>query len=41
MDAAEVSHYRAAHHDEMKMSDDEVGVVDVYIDGQRGEKEAG
>src|SRR5207245_9152426 len=41
MDAAEVSHYRAAYHDEMKMSDDEVSVVDVYVDGQGGEKEAG
>ena len=34
MDAAEIGHHRAADHDVVEMRDDEVGVVNVHVDGQ-------
>ncbi len=41
MEAAHVRHDRAADHDVMEMGDDEIGVVDVHVDAQRGEEQAG
>ncbi len=41
MDAAEVAHYRSAHHDVVEMRDDEIGVVDVHIHSQAGENKPG
>src|SRR6266480_7398473 len=32
-------HHHSAHHDVVKMSDDEIGVVHVNIDRERGEKQ--
>ena len=41
MDAAEIRHHHAADHDVVKVRDDEIGVVDVDVDGDRGEEKAG
>src|SRR4029077_16969193 len=41
VNASEISHDRAADHDVVKMRDDEVGVVQVNIGRERGEKEPG
>ncbi len=38
---AEEGRHRAAHHDVMEVRDDEIGVVDVDVDGQRGEEQPG
>ena len=35
--AGEVAHDRAADHDVVEVRDDEVGVVDVDVDAERGE----
>ena len=41
MQAAHVGHHRAADHDVMEMGDYEVGVVNVHIDSERGQEQAG
>ena len=38
---AEVRRDHAADHDVVEMRDDEVGVGDVHVDGERGEEEPG
>ena len=39
--AGEVAHDRAADHDEVEVGDDEVGVVDVDVDAERGGEQPG
>src|SRR5207249_11068246 len=39
--ASHERHHHAAHHDVVKMSDDEICVVHVNIDRERGEKQPG
>ena len=41
MQPGEVAHDRAADHDVVEVRDDEVGVVDVHVDAERGGEEAG
>src|SRR5580698_9837617 len=41
MDTAQVCHHHSAHHHVMKVSDDEVGIRNVDIDGHGGEEKAG
>ena len=39
--AAEVGHHRAADHDVVEVRDDEVGVVHVHVEAERGEEQPG
>src|SRR5271163_1774341 len=39
--SADVSHYSAAHHNVMKMGNHEVGVVQMNVQPQAGEEQAG
>src|SRR3954462_2715016 len=41
MQAAHVCHYGSTHHDEMEMGDDEVSVMDMDIEAEGSEKQAG
>ena len=41
MNAAQVTHHRAPHHDVVEMGYHEVGAMNVDVDGQGGQEEAG
>src|ERR1700757_2735805 len=41
MQAAYVTHHRAAHHDVVEVGDDEISVVDVNVQAEAGEEQAG
>src|SRR5271168_3592627 len=41
MDAAQVSHYGTAHHDVVKMRDDEIGAVQMHVCGERRQEQSG
>ena len=41
VDAAEIAHHRAAHHDVVKVGHDKVRAVQVHVCGQRGQEQAG
>jgi hypothetical protein len=41
MDAAQISHHRASDHNIVKMSDDEISIMDMNINRQRREKKPG
>src|SRR6266478_1703812 len=41
MDAAQISHHRAPDHNIVKMSDDEISIMDMNINRQRREKKPG
>ena len=41
MQAAEIRHHGSAHHDVVKMRDDEVRIVHMHVHSQRGKHDAG
>src|SRR5580704_6824898 len=41
MQSADIAHHRAAHHDVVEMRHDEVGVVDMNVEAEAGQEQAG